>query len=147
VAIAGKRGLAYAANGNSNDISVITLGPDDPVFTLPLGTQPIDLAGAVGNTNLHVLTSTQALTINTETRMITRRRDFDGNPFKLALSPDARELYVSDPVRGLILVLDASTLRNVRRIQRVGQGVGRRPRPGKSTFRGCQRRVCRFCRL
>ncbi len=91
------------------DISVISTASDTVTATLPLQTDPRNIAFSPSGTTAYVTTGTGLLVINTATLQVVATIPGLGNPEGVAVSPDGSTVYVTNTVRGLVDVISAAT--------------------------------------
>jgi YVTN family beta-propeller protein len=101
-------------------ISVISTVTDTVAATLPLPTDPRQIAFSPSGDTAYVTTGVGLLVINTATLHVVTLIPGLGDPESVAVSPDGATVYVTNTIQGLVDVISAAT-NTVRNTIQVGQ--------------------------
>lgn len=89
--------------------------------TFLLGGKPQGIAVSPDGTELYAANEAGLVqVVNLRTGATSQSLPFEGGPFDLALTGDGRQLYISLPGAGLVLILDRATRRPVKYVQTFG---------------------------
>ncbi len=101
-------------------ISVIATATDAVTATIPLQTDPREIAFSPSGARAYVTSGAGLLVINTTTRQVVAFINGLGDPQGVAVAPDGKTVYVTDTVQGSVKVISAAT-NTVKGTIKVGQ--------------------------
>lgn len=116
----GPNGLAFSPDGNtlyvsnagSGTVSVVSLGTNRVVGTIPVQGNPEDLAASITGGKLFVANARAGVSVwNTSTRQLITTIGLPGNgeTFGLAMSPDGKQVWAASPTQGRVYIIDVGT--------------------------------------
>jgi YVTN family beta-propeller protein len=96
--------------GGSNQVAVINVATDAVIGDITVSSGPRQVVFSPDGSLAYVTTETSIAVISTATGKVTRViPDLAGSPQGIAVSPDGKTLYVTNPDAGTVLVLNAAT--------------------------------------
>jgi YVTN family beta-propeller protein len=124
VAVTPNGRLAYVANGDAKTVTVLDTSINRPIATIPVSAGPPQfLTFSPDGRRLYISIFDQARTIaavsvlDTTTNQIVATIPVRTRPFRAAVTPDGRLLYVPNHDSGTVSVIDTQTLKLVNEIQ------------------------------
>jgi YVTN family beta-propeller protein len=100
----------YIANSGSNDVSVISVGVEAVTATVPVGTQPVSIAGNASNNKIFVVNrgSNDVTEISTIDNTVVKSIPVGSQPIWGVMSTDGLFVFVVNQGSGTVSVIDTS---------------------------------------